>query len=160
MLPFSGDDELLRGGEMDAIDEQVIGCLLHNARATFAEIGSEVGLSAPAVKRRVDRLVAAGAIRGFTALIDPDVLGWQTEAYVEIYCKGTVAPEDLRRSLERVPEVVGAATVSGNADALVHMLASDVKQLERALERIRDEPNVDHTRSVIVLSRLIDRPRT
>jgi DNA-binding Lrp family transcriptional regulator len=50
--------------------------------------------------------------------------------------------------------------VSGNADALVHMLASDVKQLERALERIRDEPNVDHTRSVIVLSRLIDRPRT
>jgi DNA-binding Lrp family transcriptional regulator len=54
-----------------------------------------------------------------------------------------------------VPEVVGAATVSGEADALVHMLASDVKQLER----IRDEPNVDHTRSVIVLSRLVDRPR-
>ena len=99
---------------MDAIDGQVIGCLLHNARATFAEIGAEVGLSAPAVKRRVDRLVASGAIRGFTALIDPDVLGWQTEAYVEIYCKGTVAPADLRRSLERVPEVVGAATVSGD----------------------------------------------
>ena len=55
-----------------------------------------------------------GAIRGFTAQIDPDVLGWQTEAYVEIYCKGTVAPEDLQRSLERVPEVVGAATVSGD----------------------------------------------
>ena len=145
---------------MDRVDEKVIGCLLRNARATLAEIGSEVGLSAPAVKRRIDRLVAGGAIQGFTALIDPDVLGWQTEAYVELYCKGTVSPEDLRRSLERVPEVVGAVTVSGDADALVHMLASDVKQLERALERIRDEPNVDHTRSVIVLSRLIDRPRT
>ena len=144
---------------MDTLDGQVIGCLLRNARATFAEIGAEVGLSAPAVKRRVDRLVASGAIRGFTAQIDPDVLGWQTEAYVEIYCKGTVAPAELQRSLERVPEVVGAATVSGTADALVHMLASDVKQLEQALERIRDEPNVDHTRSVIVLSRLIDRPR-
>jgi haloacetate dehalogenase len=131
---------------------------MHNARATFAEIGTEVGLSAPAVQRRVDRLVASGAIRGFTALIDPDVLGWQTEAYVEIYCKGTVAHGQLQRSLERVPEVVGAATVSGTADALVHMLASDGKQLERALERIRDEPNVDLTRSVIVLSRLIDRP--
>ena len=145
---------------MDRVDEKVIGCLLRNARATLAEIGSEVGLSAPAVKRRIDRLVAGGAIQGFTALIDPDVLGWQTEAYVELYCKGTVSPEDLRRSLERVPEVVGAVTVSGEADALVHMLASDVKQLERALERVRDEPNVDHTRSVIVLSRLIDRPRT
>jgi DNA-binding Lrp family transcriptional regulator len=150
----------LREVAVDGVDNKVIGCLLRNARATLAEIGAEAGLSAPAVKRRIDRLVASGAIRGFTAQIDPDVLGWQTEAYVELYCKGTVSPEDLRRSLERVPEVVGAVTVSGQADALVHMLASDVKQLERALERIRDEPNVDHTRSVIVLSRLIDRPRT
>jgi DNA-binding Lrp family transcriptional regulator len=145
---------------LDNIDRQIVALLRQNARRSFQSIGIRVSLSAPAVKRRVDRLVASGAIRGFTALIDPDVLGWQTEAYVELYCKGTVAPEDLRRSLERVPEVVGAATVSGTADALVHMLASDVKQLERALERIRDEPNVDHTRSVIVLSRLIDRPRT
>jgi DNA-binding Lrp family transcriptional regulator len=145
---------------VDVIDGKIIGCLLQDARSTLAEIGGEVGLSAPAVKRRIDRLVASGAIRGFTALIDPDVLGWRTEAYVELYCKGTVAPEELRRSLEQVPEVVGAVTVSGDADALVHMLAADVKHLERALERIRDEPNVDHTRSVIVLSRLIDRPRT
>ena len=145
---------------MDSIDQQVLSCLLSDARATYAEIGDAVGLSAPAVKRRVDRLRATGAIRGFTALVDPDALGWTTEAYVEIFCKGTVAPEALRASLEAVPEVVGACTVSGGADALVHMLASDIKQLERAIERVRDEPNVDHTQSVIVLSRLIDRPRS
>ncbi|MFD2093368.1 Lrp/AsnC family transcriptional regulator [Blastococcus deserti] len=145
---------------MDDLDRRIVGCLLRNARATFAEIGEEVSLSAPAVKRRVDRLVASGTIRGFTVLIDPAVLGWQTEAYVEIYCKGTVSPGDLRRSLEAVPEVVGACTVSGSADALVHVLASDVRHLEQALERIRDEHNVDHTESVIVLSRLIDRSRT
>lgn len=145
---------------MDPIDRQIIGTLLENARATYAEIGAEVGLSAPAVKRRVDRLVHSGAIQGFTALIDPAVLGWTTEAYVEVYCKGTVAPQDLRRSLERVPEVVGACTISGAADALIHMLASDIGQLEKALEQVRKQPNVDHTESVIVLSRLIDRPRT
>ena len=145
---------------MDPLDQSIVSCLLRDARATFAEIGNEVGLSAPAVKRRVDRLVARGAIRGFTALVDPAVLGWTTEAYVEIYCKGTVAPETLRRSLEAVPEIVGACTVSGSADALVHMLASDIKQLERAIERVRDEPNVDHTQSTIVLSRLVDRPRS
>jgi DNA-binding Lrp family transcriptional regulator len=144
---------------MDALDQSVLSCLLRDGRATYAEIGDVVGLSAPAVKRRVDRLRGTGAIRGFTALVDPAALGWTTEAYVEVYCKGTVAPEALRASLETVPEVVGACTVSGSPDALVHMLASDVKQLERALERVRDEPNVDHTRSAIVLSRLIDRPR-
>ena len=145
---------------MDGIDGDVIGCLLRDGRATYAQIGGEVGLSAPAVKRRVDRLRETGAIRGFTAVVDPQVLGWTTEAYVEVYCKGTVSPHELRRSLERVPEVVGACTVSGSADALLQMLATDIPQLERAIERVRDEHNVDHTRSVIVLSRLLDRPRS
>lgn len=144
---------------MDAIDHRVIGCLLRDGRATYAEIGTEVGLSAPAAKRRVDRLRASGAIRGFTVVVDPSALGWTTEAYVEVYCQGTVSPQDLRRSLERVPEVVGASTVSGAADALLHMLAVDIRHLEQAMERVRDEPNVDHTESVIVLSRLIDRGR-
>jgi DNA-binding Lrp family transcriptional regulator len=144
---------------VDAIDHRVIGCLLRDGRATYAEIGAEVGLSAPAAKRRVDRLRASGAIRGFTVVVDPSALGWTTEAYVEVYCQGTVSPQDLRRSLERVPEVVGACTVSGAADALLHMLAVDIRHLEQAMERVRDEPNVDHTESVIVLSRLIDRGR-
>ena len=145
---------------MDDLDQQVISCLLRDGRATYAEIGAVVSLAAPAVKRRVDRLRASGAIRGFTALVDPAALGWTTEAYVEVFCKGTVAPAALRTSLAAVPEVVGACTVSGGADALVHMLASDIQQLERAIERVRDEPNVDHTQSVIVLSRLLDRPRS
>ncbi len=67
---------------MDDLDRRIVACLSRDARATYAEIGAEVNLSAPAVKRRVDRLVGTGAIRGFTALVDPAVLGWQTEAYV------------------------------------------------------------------------------
>ncbi len=142
---------------VDIIDQRVIGCLLSDGRATYAQIGDQVGLSAPAAKRRVDRLRASGAIRGFTAVVDPAALGWTAEAYVEVYCRGTVAPHELRQSLEQVPEVVGACTVTGSADALLHMLAKDNRHLEAAIERVRDEPNVDHTESVIVLSRLFDR---
>jgi len=144
---------------MDGLDQQILGVLLADARSTYAEIGAGVGLSASAVKRRVDRLRATGAIRGFTTVVDPEALGWSTEAYVQLYCKGTVSPQELRRSLEEVPEVVGACTVSGAADALIHLLAADITHLEHALERIRDQPNIDHTESVIVLSRLIDRAR-
>lgn len=145
---------------MDDIDRQVVGCLLKDGRATYAQVGSVVGLSAPAVKRRVDRLLASGALRGFTAVVDPAALGWTTEAYLELYCKGTVAPQELRRTLATIPEVVGACTVSGAADALVHMLASDIGHLEEAIERVRADVHVDHTESVIVLSRVIDRPRS
>lgn len=144
---------------MDEIDRQVIGCLTENARATYAEIGQTVGLSAPAVKRRVDRLVSTGVVQRFTAVLDPGALGWTTEAYVEVYCTGTVAPEVHRRNLVKIPEVVGACTVSGEADTLIRMLAADVAHLERAIERVRAQDNVDHTKTTIVLSRLIDRSR-
>ena len=144
---------------MDDVDQRIIRILVRNARSTFLEIGDEVGLSASAAKRRFDKLVATGAVRGFTAKVDPQVLGWKTEAYVEVYCKGTVAPIELQRSLELIPEVIGACTVTGSADALLHLLAEDIAHLENALERVRDEPNVDHTESIIVLSRLLDRGR-
>ena len=63
----------------------------------------------------------------------------------------------LKRLLRTVPEVVEAGTVSGSADAIVHLRAKDIPSLENALEKVRLAPNVDHTRSSIVLSRLIRR---
>jgi DNA-binding Lrp family transcriptional regulator len=103
-------------------------------------------------------LLADGVISGFTAVLDPDLVGWSTEAYVEVHCKGTISPDELRAAFSRVPEVHAAATVSGAADAILHIVAKDVRDLERALERIRIETaNIDHTETAIVLSRLIDR---
>jgi DNA-binding Lrp family transcriptional regulator len=142
---------------MDAIDSRIIDQLRQNARAGYGDIGDVVGLSASAVKRRVDRLVADGVIRGFTVQVDPAVEGLAVEAYVELFCRGTVSPEDLRRLLSAVPEVVDAGTVTGEADAIVHMRSRDIPSLEEALERVRAAPNVDHTRSAIVFSRLIHR---
>ena len=128
---------------MDSLDYGIIDLLRQNARAGYGDIGEVIGLSASAVKRRVDRLVADKVIRGFTIQVDPNVDGLATEAYVELFCRGTVSPEDLRRILSAVPEVVDAGTVSGSADAIVHMRSRDISSLEQALERVRIAPNVD-----------------
>lgn len=144
---------------MDPVDRQIIDVLMEDGRAAYATVGDRVGLSASAVKRRMDRLVGDGIIAGFTAVVDPHLMGWTTEAYVEVHCQGTISPDELRAAFSRVPEVHAAATVSGQADALLHIVARDVRDLERALERVRIETaNVDHTETAIVLSRLIDRP--
>lgn len=142
---------------VDELDRRLIDLLRGDGRATFAELGERVGLSASAVKRRVDRLVATGVIRGFSTLVDPDVDGRDTEAYVELFCRGTVAPAELTRILIEIPEVVEAWTVTGTADAVVRIRARDIAGLEEALERVRLAPQVDSTRSAIVLSRLIER---
>jgi DNA-binding Lrp family transcriptional regulator len=130
---------------IDDVDQQIIALLVADARASYAEIGARVSLSAPAVKRRVDRMRSAGVIRGFTT-------------FVELYCTGRTTPAQLTVAARRHPEVVGAYTVSGQADALVHLRAADIAHLEQALEKLRAEPFVTSTRSMIVLSRLVDTP--
>src|SRR5487761_1736474 len=142
---------------LDDIDARIITALIRDARASYAVIGKEVGLSAPAVKRRVDRLRVSGAITGFSARVDAAALGWTTEAYVELFCGGRTSPEEIAAAVRRYPEVVDACTVTGEADALVHIRATDVRHFEDVMERIRAEPLVVRTKSVIVLSRLVDR---
>jgi DNA-binding Lrp family transcriptional regulator len=142
---------------MDELDRRIIDLLRQNSRAPHAEIGERVGLSASAVKRRIDRLVASGVIRAFTIQVDPAADGITTEAYVELFCRGTVSPSELTGILQTVPEVVDASTVTGDADAIVYMRARDIHSLETALERVRLAPTVDHTRSAVVLSHLIHR---
>ncbi|OBG95599.1 AsnC family transcriptional regulator [Mycobacterium sp. E3251] len=145
---------------LDGTDERILSELTRNARATFAEIGQTVNLSAPAVKRRVDRMVDDGVIRGFTTVVDPNALGWKTEAYVQVFCHGTIEPDRLRAAWVDMPEVVSAATVTGTSDAILHVLARDMRHLEAALERIRSSADIERSESIVVLSNLIDRMRT
>ena len=132
----------------DDIDERILAELAEHARATFAEIGQRVSLSAPAVKRRVDRMLDRGVIKGFTTVIDRNVLGWNTEAYVQVFCHGTIAPERLRAAWVDIPEVVSAATVTGTSDAILHVLARDMQHLEEALERIRSSAESNAARAL------------
>ncbi|HEY8045082.1 MAG TPA: Lrp/AsnC family transcriptional regulator [Streptosporangiaceae bacterium] len=141
----------------DELDERIVAVLVGDARASYADIGTTVGLSASAVKRRVDRLRASGAITGFTVTVDPSALGWTTEAYVELFCRGRTSPSAIGAALSKYPEVTGACTITGEADALLHIRAADVQHFEQVVERIVAEPFVDRTRSVIVLSRLVSR---
>ncbi|MFD6161026.1 Lrp/AsnC family transcriptional regulator [Nocardia sp. NPDC060256] len=145
---------------MDDIDRRILEHLLRQARASFQEIGSAVGLTAPAVKRRVDKMVASKQITGFTAMVNPAAMGWKTEAYVEVYYRDNISPAELRRTLEPIPQVVGVWTIAGEADALIHVMATDMAEIEVTVERIRENARVGRTRSSIVMSRILERPRT
>ena len=145
---------------LDELDERILRALMADGRASYATVGAEIGLSAPAVKRRVDRLRVEGAITGFTVRVDPAAMGWATEAYVELYCQGRTSPTDIYEGVRKYSEVVSASTVSGEADAILHVLATDMRHFERVLERIGSEPFVARTKSVLVLSPLLRRYET
>ena len=143
---------------LDAIDRNIVALLQESAKRTFADIGSEVGLSATAVKRRVDRLERDGVIRGYGARVNWRALGEAIESLIEIYCADRTSPADVGRSLSTVVEIISAFTVSGEADAVIRVRVESIDHLERLVERLRRDPNIVRTRTLIVLSTLIDRP--
>lgn len=146
--------------QLDDLDRRIVVQLVEDARRSYADIGQVVGLSAPAVKRRVDRLRERGVITGFTAIIDPEAVGWNIEAFVELYCSKRTSPAELASAVRKIPEVVAAYTVTGEADTVVHLRAAGTHHFEQVLERIRQFPNVSQTKSTVVLSRLLERPVT
>jgi len=142
--------------QLDEVDRRIIASLAADARASYADIGTVVSLSAPAVKRRVDRLRSAGVIKGYTVVLDPSAASPVIEAFVELFCTGRTSPTQLAAIAGRQSEVIAAYSVAGAADALLHLRAADIASLERAIERLRDEPYVTSTRSMIVLAPLLD----
>jgi DNA-binding Lrp family transcriptional regulator len=143
---------------MDAIDHQIVALMRDNSRRSFQDIGGQVALSAPAVKRRVDRLEALGVLKGYTAVVDPAAMGWTTHAFVALYCEGRMSAGEVRAAVERHPEVAAAYTLAGEASAMLHVRAEDTAHLEAALERIRDADGVVRTQTQVVLSTLFERP--
>jgi DNA-binding Lrp family transcriptional regulator len=142
---------------LDPIDRRIVALLQGNAKLTFGEIGTHVGLSSTAVKRRVDRLEHDRVIVGYGARVDAKALGQGIEALIEIYCSDRTAPADVGKSLAGIDRVLSAFTVSGEADALIRVRVDDIDHLEKLVEKLRRDPNVVRTRTLIVLSTLIDR---
>jgi DNA-binding Lrp family transcriptional regulator len=142
---------------MDEIDRQIVALLRQDARRSFQDIGRKVHLSAPSVKRRVDRLERDGVILGYTAIIDPPVFGWHAEAFVDLYCEGSISGEAIKQAVASEPRVVSAHTVAGEASALLHVMAQDTKDLEQVLERIRASHGITRTVTEVVLSTLFQR---
>src|SRR3954466_15626325 len=144
---------------MDAIDAQIVALLVEDARRPYGDIAQRVSLSAPAVKRRVDRLRASGALKGFTAIVDHASLGSSTEALVELFFAPGTLLDEVARTLDRHPEVVEAWSVAGEPDAVARVRTQDNADLERVIMEIQKDGPVERTRSQVVLSQLVGRPR-
>ena len=140
---------------MDATDRRILALLMEDGRRTYDDIAGRVKLSAPSVKRRVDRLRASGALQGYTALVDHSALGWDTEALVELFYRPGTTLAEVARTLREHPEVAEAWSVTGEADAIARVRTADNADLERLIIDLQRNGLVERTRSQVVLSRLV-----
>jgi Lrp/AsnC family leucine-responsive transcriptional regulator len=142
---------------VDDLDRQILALLVEDGRRTYDDIGRRVSLSAPSVKRRVDRLRASGALEGFTAVVDHGAMGWNTEALVQLFFRPGTQLDEVRRVLGAHPEVVEAWSVTGDPDAIARVRTSDNAELERLIVDLQRNGMVLRTSSQVVMSRLVGR---
>jgi Lrp/AsnC family transcriptional regulator, leucine-responsive regulatory protein len=143
---------------LEPVDRQILELLTQNSRRTFGDIGYHVGLTASAVKRRIDRLEAAGVILGYTTRVDAAKLGWALEAFAELRFAGRTRVDDIEGIAADVPEIRALFTVAGDPDALAWIRVRDVQDLKRVIDRLRASGKITGTKTMMVLGSSIRDP--
>ncbi|MDQ3068497.1 MAG: Lrp/AsnC family transcriptional regulator [Acidobacteriota bacterium] len=139
----------------DDIDFQIIDALQRNGRITQVEIAREVGLAPSAVLERMRKLESKGAIRGYTAIVNPRAAGLGMLAFVAVRTAEVGGEDGVGRDLANVPEVLEVHHVAGDDCFLVKVRARDAEHLGELLKtRIGRVAGVRSTRTTIVLSSL------
>jgi Lrp/AsnC family leucine-responsive transcriptional regulator len=136
---------------LDARDLEIIGVLQEDARATYAEVASRVGLSASAVHERVRKLEQGGVIRGYRAVIGPESLGLFVTALIAAIPLDPSQPDDLPDRVAEFPEVEDCYSVAGEANYILKVRTKTTADLEDLIRRLREKGNVQ-TRTTIALS--------
>jgi Lrp/AsnC family leucine-responsive transcriptional regulator len=137
--------------ELDATDLEIVELLREDARRTLADVGERVSLSAPAVKRRVDRLERDGVIVGYTALVDHALLGRPLQAFTELRFAGNLPVDQIAGIAQDIPEVQTIFTTAGDPDALAWIRVRDVDDLKRVIDLLRRSGRVTGTKTLMVL---------
>jgi Lrp/AsnC family leucine-responsive transcriptional regulator len=139
--------------ELDDIDLELVRMLQANARSTLGELGAGVGLSAPAVKRRIDRLEQTGVILGYAAQVNHAKLGRPLQAFSELRFGGTLGVNEIAGIGHEIPEVEAVYTTAGDPDALALLRVRDVEDLKRVIDILRRRGAA--TKTLMVLGRSV-----
>jgi Lrp/AsnC family leucine-responsive transcriptional regulator len=137
--------------ELDETDLEIIELLRQDARRTLADVAERVSLSAPAVKRRVDRLERERVITGYTVQVDHALLGRPLQAFTELRFAGNLPVDQIAGIAAGIPEVQTIFTTAGDPDALAWIRVRDVEDLKRVIDLLRRSGRVTGTKTLMVL---------
>jgi len=137
---------------VDAIDRQLIDLLRENARSSFAELARTVGLSAPAVHDRVNKLESAGVIRGYRAEIAPEAIGLTVTAVIGIVQDSSGDTDGILEALQEHKEIESCYFMAGEESFLLKVRVSAISELERLIVDLNRTNGVARTRTAIALS--------
>ncbi|MGA2513854.1 MAG: AsnC family transcriptional regulator [Candidatus Limnocylindrales bacterium] len=142
---------------IDETDARILELLQRDGRESYAEVGQAVGMSGPSAHERVKKLEARGVIHGYSAMVNPTLLGYGVLAFIFIkQVPGTIAT-DMTGDFVAIDEIEECHHIAGEADYLLKVRATDTRHLERVLHTIQQVPHVFTTETQVVFSSAFER---
>lgn len=139
----------------DATDLAILRMLSDDATLSAAGIGRKLGLTQPAVWRRIRQLTDAGVIAGRRIELDAAAVGFGVTVFlgIRLATKGRSSLEDFERAVTAIPEVQVVQHVLGQFDYRLRIIARDIADFERILRRrIMTLPGIGQVEANVMLS--------
>lgn len=139
---------------MDHIDAGIIRCLTTDARMNASQISQKVSLSVSAVIERMKKLEASGLVRGYTAVIDERLAGYDVQALISVSLEHPKYSQEFARQIQAHDRVMECYYTTGDFDYTARISASSTEELTSVLEDIKQIPGVSLTRTYVVLDNI------
>lgn len=140
---------------LDEVDRLIVEELQLNGRMTNAELADRVGIAASTCVARVRSLVSRRIITGFTATVDPVVMGMTLQVLISVSIRSGARQRiaEFSEELRELPEVLQLFFLGGVEDFIIHLAARDADHVrDFVMEHLSAHPAVSSTRTSIVFN--------
>lgn len=136
---------------MDETDIKILKALVLNARLSSRQIAQKLGISTGTVLARIRNLEKIGVIKGYSAIIDYEKLGYELTAITEItVSKGKLI--ELEKEIAKFQNVCCVYDITGLTDAMVIAKFKTRKELSDFTKTLLKMPFVERTNTHLVLT--------
>ncbi|HEX9260894.1 MAG TPA: Lrp/AsnC family transcriptional regulator [Candidatus Bathyarchaeia archaeon] len=137
--------------ELNEVDEKILKAVLENARLSSRRIARNVGVAVGTVLSRIKKMEEEGLIRGYSALLDDEKLGFQLTVVTEItVSKGRLV--EMENEIAKMPNVCLVYDVTGLTDAFVIAKFRNRGDLGHFTKRLLALPYLERTNTHVVLT--------
>ena len=142
---------------IDGIDKKILRMLMADARTPILEVARNVGISGAAIHQRLRKLEKSKLIAGSQFVVNPEVLGFNTSAFVGVYFDKAGDAPSIIKMLKRIPEVLECHYTTGNWNVFLKVLCRNNDHLMQLLNKLQDTLGVSRTETFISLDQQINR---
>src|SRR5690348_134493 len=135
---------------MDETDVKILKKMLLDSRLSYRKIAEQIGVSPPTVLSRVKKLESERVIKGYSAVLDHEKLGYDLTAVIEVTAaKGKLL--ELEEQIARFPNVCAVYDITGLSDVIILAKFKNRKELSNFVKKDLSLPYIERTNTHVVL---------